>query len=132
LSTNAGGAERLVVDAAVGLQDRGYDVKVCTSRHCVDRCFSETADGTHAQHGNTFYCKETLCVAQLAFELGTLKVFEHGNFLPRHFFGTMHIVFAWLRSLWLAWTVILFYQCDVIFVDQVRSVCVVSLRLAVA
>lgn len=52
---------------------------------------------------------------------GTLKVLVHGDFLPRHVFGCMHIVFAWLRSLWLAMVVICSYQCDVIFIDQVRA-----------
>jgi hypothetical protein len=33
----------------------------------------------------------------------------------------MHIVFAWLRSLWLAFVIVFHYQCDVIFIDQVRS-----------
>lgn len=40
-----GGAERLVVDAAVGLQDRGYKVVVFTS-HCDPKhCFDEARDG---------------------------------------------------------------------------------------
>ncbi|KAI8961083.1 glycosyltransferase family 4 protein [Daldinia sp. FL1419] len=41
-----GGAERLVVDAAVGLQNRGYKVVVFTS-HCDPKhCFDEARDGT--------------------------------------------------------------------------------------
>ncbi|CAO2654709.1 Nn.00g114420.m01.CDS01 [Neocucurbitaria sp. VM-36] len=41
-----GGAERLVVDAAVGLQNRGHKVTVFTS-HCDPRhCFDEARDGT--------------------------------------------------------------------------------------
>ncbi|KAK0706774.1 hypothetical protein B0T26DRAFT_680409 [Lasiosphaeria miniovina] len=41
-----GGAERLVVDAAVGLQKRGHRVVVFTS-HCDPRhCFDEARDGT--------------------------------------------------------------------------------------
>jgi len=40
-----GGAERLVVDAAVGLQQRGHKVTVYTS-HCDQRhCFDEARDG---------------------------------------------------------------------------------------
>lgn len=40
-----GGAERLVVDAAVGLQDRGHSVTVYTS-HCEPRhCFDEARNG---------------------------------------------------------------------------------------
>ncbi|KAI0846556.1 glycosyltransferase family 4 protein [Daldinia vernicosa] len=41
-----GGAERLVVDAAVGLQNRGHKVVVFTS-HCDPKhCFDEARDGT--------------------------------------------------------------------------------------
>ncbi|KAJ9138571.1 UDP-Glycosyltransferase/glycogen phosphorylase [Coniochaeta hoffmannii] len=41
-----GGAERLVVDAAVGLQSRGYKVVIFTS-HCDPKhCFDEARDGT--------------------------------------------------------------------------------------
>lgn len=40
-----GGAERLVVDAAVGLQDRGHSVTIYTS-HCDPRhCFDEARNG---------------------------------------------------------------------------------------
>ncbi|KAF8418064.1 hypothetical protein EV426DRAFT_347872 [Tirmania nivea] len=50
-----GGAERLVVDAAVGLQQLGHSVTIFTS-HCDERhCFDEVKDGTLAVHvrGNT-------------------------------------------------------------------------------
>ena len=41
-----GGAERLVIDAAVGLQDRGHKITIFTS-HCDKRhCFDEARDGT--------------------------------------------------------------------------------------
>ncbi len=40
-----GGAERLVVDAAVGLQNRGHKVVIFTS-HCDPKhCFDEARDG---------------------------------------------------------------------------------------
>ena len=40
-----GGAERLVVDAAVGLQERGHRVTIFTS-HCDPKhCFEEARDG---------------------------------------------------------------------------------------
>ena len=40
-----GGAERLVVDAAVGLQNRGHKVVIFTS-HCDPKhCFEEARDG---------------------------------------------------------------------------------------
>lgn len=40
-----GGAERLVVDAAVELQQRGHAVTVFTARHYKDYCFKETRKG---------------------------------------------------------------------------------------
>lgn len=40
-----GGAERLIVDAAVGLQERGHKVVIFTS-HCDPRhCFEEARNG---------------------------------------------------------------------------------------
>jgi glycosyltransferase involved in cell wall biosynthesis len=41
-----GGAERLVVDAALALQGRGHRVTIFTSHHDPARCFDETRDGT--------------------------------------------------------------------------------------
>lgn len=41
----SGGAERLVVDAAVALKNRGHEVVLFTSRHDKARCFEETKDG---------------------------------------------------------------------------------------
>lgn len=41
-----GGAERLVVDAAVGLQRRGHTVRIFTSHHDRGHAFAETCDGT--------------------------------------------------------------------------------------
>lgn len=42
----AGGAERLVVDAAIGLQDLGHSVDIYTSHHDPGHCFEETRDGS--------------------------------------------------------------------------------------
>ncbi|KAK1832780.1 hypothetical protein QBC39DRAFT_304458 [Podospora conica] len=41
-----GGAERLVVDAAVGLQKRGHKVVIFTSHCDPNHCFDEARDGT--------------------------------------------------------------------------------------
>lgn len=43
-----GGAERLVVDAALGLQKLGHEVVIYTSHHDPNHCFDETRDGTPA------------------------------------------------------------------------------------
>ncbi|EKX42369.1 hypothetical protein GUITHDRAFT_74012, partial [Guillardia theta CCMP2712] len=89
-----GGAERLVVDAAVGLQNKGHSVVMYTSHHDKNHCFQETRDGT-------------------------LNVEVFGDFLPRHLLGRFHILFATLRGIYLA-IVILLTQShyDVIIVDQ--------------
>ena len=41
-----GGAERLVVDAALGLQKLGHNVTIYTSHRDVNHCFDEARDGT--------------------------------------------------------------------------------------
>lgn len=41
-----GGAERLIIDAAVGLQDLGHKVTVFTSHCDPQHCFEEARDGT--------------------------------------------------------------------------------------
>lgn len=41
----AGGAERLIVDAAVELRGRGHDVTLVTAFHDPRRCFEETLEG---------------------------------------------------------------------------------------
>ena len=40
-----GGAERLIVDAAVELRARGHEVELFTAFHDPKRCFAETLDG---------------------------------------------------------------------------------------
>ena len=70
-----GGAERLVVDAAVSLQRRGHSVVMHTAHHDASRCFEETRDGT-------------------------LAVRVAGDWLPRTVLGRLHIVCATLRALY--------------------------------
>lgn len=45
IELTSGGAERLVVDAAVSLQRLGHEVVMFTSRHDPARCFEETRNG---------------------------------------------------------------------------------------
>ena len=92
-----GGAERLVVDAAVSLVERKHHVAMFTSHYKVERCFDETKSGQ-------------------------FDVFVYGDFLPRHVCEMGHILFAMLRAVWLALMVGLFcgsydvYVCDQISV----------------
>jgi hypothetical protein len=46
LDLGIGGAENLVVNAAKGLQEAGYSVKMFTAHHDPARAFKETTDGT--------------------------------------------------------------------------------------
>jgi alpha-1,3/alpha-1,6-mannosyltransferase len=45
-----GGAERLVIDAAVGLQSRGHKVTIFTSHCDPQHCFDEARDGKPLPH----------------------------------------------------------------------------------
>ena len=94
-----GGAERLVVDAAVGLKRRpeGNTVTMYTSHYNAGRSFAETRDGT-------------------------FPVFVAGDWLPRSLCGGLHILFAILRAVWLAVYVALTAgPVDVFFCDQVAA-----------
>lgn len=96
-----GGAERLVVDAAVGLQQRGYEVVVYTSHCDRSHCFDEVKNNV-------------------------LDVRVYGDFLPIHVLHRLHIVCAMARQLYLVARLALsceLLQYDWFVVDQL-SVCV--------
>ncbi|PIA42140.1 hypothetical protein AQUCO_02100182v1 [Aquilegia coerulea] len=93
-----GGAERLIVDAAVELASRGHNVHIFTSHHDKTRCFEETLSGT-------------------------FPVTVYGAFLPRHIFYRFHAVCAYLRCLFVALCVLLMWPSfDVVLVDQVSII----------
>lgn len=70
-----GGAERLIIDVALALQNRGHRVTIYTSHRDKAHCFEEARDGT-------------------------LDVRVRGNTLfPAHVFGRLHILMAALRQL---------------------------------
>ncbi|XP_067648407.1 alpha-1,3/1,6-mannosyltransferase ALG2 [Eurosta solidaginis] len=103
-----GGAERLVVDAALALQTRGHDVSFLTNHHDPAHCFKETADGT-------------------------LRVQVVGDWLPRKIFGRFYAFCAYLRMVYAALyaSFVLSHpeKVDVFFCDLI-SVGVPILRLA--
>ncbi|OWZ21486.1 Alpha-1,3-mannosyltransferase [Phytophthora megakarya] len=102
-----GGAENLVVNAAVALQQRGAQVTVFTAHHDVNHCFEETrGDGPLAAH-----------------------VRVHGDWLPRTIIGKLYAFCAVLRVLFVTLCVAIYYvnDLDVFVVDQV-SICVPFLR----
>eukprot|EP00053_Salpingoeca_punica_P010430 m.93758 g.93758 ORF g.93758 m.93758 type:complete len:404 (-) comp15384_c0_seq1:124-1335(-) len=100
-----GGAERLVVDAALALQKRGCAVKMYTSHHDPSHCFPETKDGS-------------------------VNVTVYGDWLPRHIFGRMFALCAYIRMCYLALAVLLLHgrDVDVYFCDQI-SACIPLLRI---
>jgi alpha-1,3/alpha-1,6-mannosyltransferase len=70
-----GGAERLIIDVALALQNRGHRVTIYTSHCDKSHCFEEARDGT-------------------------LDVRVRGNTIfPAHVFGRLHILMASLRQL---------------------------------
>ncbi|TIA90544.1 hypothetical protein E3P99_01533 [Wallemia hederae] len=72
-----GGAERLIVDAALSLQTRGHTVDIFTSHHDPSHAFNETKDGT-------------------------LRVHVLGACFPRSICGYLHIISAIIRQIHLA------------------------------
>ncbi|KAJ7981841.1 alpha-1,3/1,6-mannosyltransferase ALG2 [Quillaja saponaria] len=93
-----GGAERLIVDAAVELASLGHSVHIFTAHHDKDRCFEETT-------------------------AGTFPVTVYGSFLPRHIFYRFHALCAYLRCLFVALCVLIMLPSfEVILADQVSAV----------
>ncbi|BFG29854.1 hypothetical protein CerSpe_161280 [Prunus speciosa] len=93
-----GGAERLIVDAAVELASHGHNVHVFTAHHDKNRCFEETISGT-------------------------FPVTVYGAFLPRHIFYHLHALCAYLRCLFVALCMLVMWPSfDVILADQVSIV----------
>ncbi|KAF5380113.1 hypothetical protein D9615_006240 [Tricholomella constricta] len=99
-----GGAERLVVDAALGLQARGHSVDIYTSHHDPNHCFEETKDGS-------------------------LRVHHVIPPFPRSLKGKLHIFFAHARQLHLTAHLLRpsAPEYDIYFVDQL-STCIPFLR----
>ncbi|XP_049440274.1 alpha-1,3/1,6-mannosyltransferase ALG2 isoform X1 [Epinephelus fuscoguttatus] len=101
-----GGAERLVVDAAVALKSKGCSVQIWTAHYDPTHCFSETLDP----------------------ELPVVCV---GDWLPTSVFGYLHALCAYLRMIYVALYLVFLsgVEYDVVFCDQV-SVCIPVLRLS--
>ncbi|XP_043279865.1 alpha-1,3/1,6-mannosyltransferase ALG2 [Venturia canescens] len=102
-----GGAERLVVDAALALKSKGHKVNIVTTHHDPKHAFSETTDGT-------------------------IPVIVVGDWLPRHVFGKLFALCAYLRMTYAAICIyFLGLEPDMVFCDLV-SVCIPILRLFVS
>ncbi|EDO19402.1 hypothetical protein Kpol_1002p49 [Vanderwaltozyma polyspora DSM 70294] len=101
-----GGAERLVVDAAMGLQEKGHKIDIFTSHCDMSHCFEEVKSGK-------------------------LNVEVHGDSLPTTIGGKFYIICSNLRQLFLIFRMILsgkINEYDVFFVDQL-STCVPLIHL---
>ncbi|KAM9783045.1 alpha-1,3/1,6-mannosyltransferase ALG2 [Neosynchiropus ocellatus] len=101
-----GGAERLVIDAAVALKSRGCDVQIWTAHYDPTHCFSETLETN----------LPVVCV---------------GDWLPTSVFGYLHALCAYLRMIYVAFYLVFLsgVQYDVVICDQV-SACIPVLRLS--
>jgi alpha-1,3/alpha-1,6-mannosyltransferase len=91
-----GGAERLVIDAAVGLQALGHRVTIFTSHCDPAHCFDEARDGEPAPPPSR--APPSLFAHPLV-AAGTLDVRVRGALLPATVFGRLKILFAVLRQL---------------------------------
>jgi len=91
-----GGAERLVVDAALALQQQGHEVSFLTAHHDPSHAFEETVDGT-------------------------LKVVVVGDWLPRSVFGRLAALCAYLRMIYAAIYLLFFLSPDVVFLDLISA-----------
>jgi alpha-1,3/alpha-1,6-mannosyltransferase len=93
-----GGAERLVIDAALALKSRGHIVSFLTNHHDRGHCFEETRNGM-------------------------LNVKVVGDWIPRHIFGKFYAFCAYFRMVYAAFYVTLFQskqeQIDLIFCDLI-------------
>ncbi|CAI4061821.1 GDP-Man:Man(1)GlcNAc(2)-PP-dolichol alpha-1,3-mannosyltransferase SKDI_07G1910 [Saccharomyces kudriavzevii IFO 1802] len=101
-----GGAERLVVDAALGLQQQGHSVTIYTSHCDKSHCFEEIKSGQ-------------------------LKVEVYGDFLPTSFLGRFFIVFATIRQLYLVIQLILQKKVNAyqLFIIDQLSTCIPLLHV---
>ncbi|KAM4706308.1 alpha-1,3/1,6-mannosyltransferase ALG2 [Rhinophrynus dorsalis] len=101
-----GGAERLIVDAALALKSRGCHVQVWTNHYDPCRCFSETLDSG-------------------------IPIRHCGDWFPRSLFGSCYALCAYIRMIILALYIVFLSgeQFDVVFCDQV-SACIPFFKLA--
>ena len=102
------GAERLIVDAATELGQRGHSVDVYTAYYDEHRCFEETKSGDFA-------------------------VLVRGGYFPRSIGGRAMALCAYIRCMLMAWSLCLAHivggtSYDVVIVDQV-SIAIIILKI---
>ncbi|XP_049886034.1 alpha-1,3/1,6-mannosyltransferase ALG2 [Pectinophora gossypiella] len=103
-----GGAERLVLDAALAFKKKGHEVSFYTNHHDPSHCFAETRDGT-------------------------FPVTVIGDWIPRSIFGRFKAACAYARmvyaAVYLAWYVVPVEEPTLIFCDLI-SLCIPFLKMA--
>ena len=106
-----GGAEQLVVNAAVALQRHGHNVSILTSHHDISHSFAETRDKGiwHESRGKDTYNWGFLYLTllpflRLLFVTGPLAscVNVAGDWLPRQIFGHFTALCAAIRMVYLS------------------------------
>ncbi|XP_038207159.1 alpha-1,3/1,6-mannosyltransferase ALG2 [Zerene cesonia] len=103
-----GGAERLVLDAALAFKSKGHEVSFYTNHHDPSHCFAETKNGT-------------------------FPVTVVGDWIPRSILGRFKAACAYVRmvyaAVYLAWYVIPVQEPTLIFCDLI-SLCIPFLKFA--
>ncbi|RVE53375.1 hypothetical protein evm_001945 [Chilo suppressalis] len=103
-----GGAERLVLDAALAFKKKGHEVAFYTNHHDPTHCFAETRDGT-------------------------FPVSVVGDWIPRSILGKFKAACAYARmvyaAIYIAWYVIPVEEPTLIFCDLI-SLCIPFLKMA--
>lgn len=100
LDLGIGGAEQLVVNAALALQEKGHEVVLFTTHHNPDHCFAPTGPGG-ALHAHLRVC---------------------GDWLPRTIAGRAVALCSSLRMIYLALNMIFSFQSfDVVICDGVST-----------
>ena len=118
-----GGAERLVLDAALGLKSLDHKITIFTSHCDPSHCFDEARDGMSCF--SRLYILETQ--AYIGSKPGTLDVRVRGNsILPATIFGRFKILLTILRQYHLLLTIFLNGELsrlkpDAFFVDQLSA-----------
>lgn len=103
-----GGAERLVLDAALAFKSKGHEVAFYTNHHDPTHCFPETRDGT-------------------------FPITVVGDWIPRSILGRFKAACAYVRmvyaAVYLSWYVIPVEEPMLIFCDLI-SLCIPFLKMA--
>lgn len=102
-----GGAERLIVDAAIALKKNDHSVHIVTAHHDASHCFIETKNGL-------------------------IPVTVVGDWLPRSIYGRFCALCAYIRMLYAAFYLIFFSNIptDIAICDQV-SACIPVLHFKI-